>query len=159
MRRTIGISLCAALLAGGCQTGDDTPAGGETTVVPTVLQEWAIVPDTDTVPAGTVTFEVTNTGEDVHELVIFRTDIDPGSLPTDDRGAVDEEGEGVELVDELEDVEPGASAELTVELSPGTYTLVCNIVHTGEDEHGEGHEPSGVEVHYALGMRTGFFVS
>ena len=49
-------------------------------------------------PAGEVTFNVTNKGpEDVHEFVVFETDLAPDALPTVADGSVDEEGEGVEL--------------------------------------------------------------
>ena len=41
------------------------------------------------VPAGIVSFEVTNDGpNDVHEFVVVRTDLAPSELPTDETGAV-----------------------------------------------------------------------
>src|SRR4026209_2020233 len=46
--------------------------------VAVALQEWAVLRAPDSVPAGTVTFQVTNTGpEDVHEFVVLKTDLDP----------------------------------------------------------------------------------
>ena len=89
-------------------------------------------------PAGHVTFKVIGAGPSAHELVLFRTDLAPAKLPTVSDGTkVNEEGEGVEHIDEVEDVTPGTTKELAVDLQPGRYVLVCNI-------------PG----HYKLGMRT-----
>jgi uncharacterized cupredoxin-like copper-binding protein len=62
---------------------------------------------------------------------------------------VDEEGEGVELIDEIEDIAVGDTPMLTVSLDAGNYVLICNIV---EDEGDE------TIVHYQQGMRTAFTV-
>jgi hypothetical protein len=62
---------------------------------------------------------------------------------------VGEEGEGAELVDEIEDIAVGDIATLTISLDAGSYVLICNIV---EDEGDE------TIVHYQQGMRTGFTV-
>lgn len=35
--------------------------------------------------------------------------------------------EGLELVDEIEDITPGSSADLTVDLDAGTYVIMCNL--------------------------------
>ena len=34
---------------------------------------------------------------------------------------------GLTLVDEIEDIVPGATATLTVDLTAGTYLVVCNL--------------------------------
>ncbi len=64
--------------------------------------------------------------------------------PAED-GSVDEEGEGIELIDEIEDIPVGESQDVTAPLDAGSYVLICNIVESGE-------------VHYTLGMRTAFTV-
>ena len=98
--------------------------------------------------AGDVTFAVTNTGpEDIHEFVVLKTDLDAGALPVDDTGAVSEEGEGITVVDEIEDIPVGESQDLSVSLDAGHYVLLCNIY--SEDEQ---------EAHYTQGMRTNFTV-
>ena len=136
--------------------GDDTDGGTEADAAGTDgeasvdLQEWAVVPDQQSAPAGEVTFSVENVGEEVHEFVIIKTDLDPGSLPTADDGSVSETGEGMEVVDEIEDLQPGDSSELTVDLDAGTYALICNVLE--EEEDGE------FESHYQMGMRTAFTV-
>jgi uncharacterized cupredoxin-like copper-binding protein len=91
---------------------------------------------------------VTNDGpDDVHEFVIVQTDLEPGDLPTDEHGAVDESGEGVTVIDEIEDLPVGETQEVTVDLEAGNYVLICNIYSADENE-----------AHYAEGMRTAFTV-
>jgi len=69
------------------------------------VQEFAVIPDTTSAPAGEVTFTVTNAGpDDVHEFVVVKTDLAPEALPTESNGSVDEAGEGIEPVDEIEDI-------------------------------------------------------
>jgi uncharacterized cupredoxin-like copper-binding protein len=154
------IAMLAALMltAAACSSDDDggstAATGGESTgggtTVDVTVQEFAVLPATDTAPAGDVTFDVTNEGpEDTHEFVVFKTDLEPDALPTASDGSVDEEGEGVELVDEIEDIAVGDTPTLTVSLDAGSYVLICNIV---EDEGDE------TIVHYQQGMRTGFTV-
>jgi uncharacterized cupredoxin-like copper-binding protein len=112
------------------------------------LQEFAVVPDAASTDAGSVTFEATNEGpEDLHELVVIATDLDPQSLPTDENGAVDEAGEGIEVIGEIEEFDVGDTESATFELDAGSYVLICNI--WDEDEQ---------ESHYQEGMRTAFTV-
>jgi uncharacterized cupredoxin-like copper-binding protein len=119
-------------------------AGGAATEVNVKLQEWAVVPDTTTLSAGNVHFAITNTGpEDQHEFVVVRTDTPAGSLPTAETGAVDEDAAGLEVVDEVEELAVGSDGELTVDLTPGHYVVLCNIYNEAE-----------AESHYKLGMRT-----
>jgi len=96
-----------------------------------------------------VTFSITNDGpEDIHEFVVIATDLDPAELPTDETGAVDESGEGIEVSGEVEDVPVGETQELTLSLDAGNYVLICNIYSEDEDE-----------AHYAMGMRAAFTVN
>jgi uncharacterized cupredoxin-like copper-binding protein len=136
-----------AIVAVACSPAaspSEAASGG--TTVNVALQEFSVIPESATAPAGEVTFHVTNDGpDDVHEFVVFKTDLAPESLPTAEDGSVDEEGEGVELIDEIEDIPVGESQDVTVTLDAGTYALICNIVESGE-------------VHYAEGMRTAFTV-
>ncbi|MEX0800685.1 MAG: hypothetical protein WD379_05655 [Dehalococcoidia bacterium] len=148
-------ALAAALAFAACDDEEDGNgvADGDAALPSSVaitLQEWAVVPDADTAAAGDVTFTITNDGPaDPHEFVVVQTDLAPDALPTADDGSVDEAGEGVEVIDEVEEIEVGADAELSVNLAAGSYVLLCNIV---EEEEGE------LESHYQQGMRTGFSV-
>jgi uncharacterized cupredoxin-like copper-binding protein len=134
--------------AGASVAPGESMAAGGGTEVGVALQEWAVLPSADSAPAGEITFVAVNEGpEDVHEFVIIRTDLDPGDLPTDATGAVDESGEGIEVIDEIEDIPVGESAEVTVTLEAGNYVLICNIYTESEQE-----------AHYAMGMRAAFTV-
>lgn len=150
--RLIAITAVLALLVPACAAPAASPGGGNgagSTTVNVTVQEWAVVPAADSAPVGPVTFTVTNDGpEDVHEFVILATDLDPSELPVDEHGAVTEEGEGIEVIDEIEDIPVGETQELTVELGAGNYVLLCNIYTEDEDE-----------AHYELGMRTAFEVT
>jgi uncharacterized cupredoxin-like copper-binding protein len=154
LRMAAFVLALGALIAAACTpAGSASPAGGATateemaaTTVNVTLQEFSVNPDASSAPAGDVTFSVTNEGpDDVHEFVVIKTDLAPDALPTAEDGSVDEEGEGIEVIDEIEDVPVGEIQEVTVHLDAGAYVLICNIVE--EDE-----------AHYAMGMRTGFTV-
>ena len=88
---------------------------------------------------------ITNNTRCAHELVVVRTDLPADGLPTNEDGSFDEDGEGVEVVGELEEIEPGTSGTLTVDLEPGHYVFLCNVVQD------EGGEPFS---HYQQGMRV-----
>ena len=151
------LGLFSALVLAACSSGSESPAPAGSPpaagspaagAVAVTLQEWAVVPTPASAPAGDVTFQVSNTGpDDVHEFVVLKTDLDAGALPTDDTGAVVEEGEGIEVVDEIEDIPVGESQDLTVSLEAGKYVLLCNIYSAEEQE-----------AHYEMGMRTNFTV-
>jgi uncharacterized cupredoxin-like copper-binding protein len=142
-----GVTRAAALLLPLALLLGCTPSPAATTVNVT-LQEWAVVPDAESAPAGEVTFVVTNDGpDDVHEFVIIRTDLDPGDLPTDATGTVDEAGGEMEVIDEIEDLAVGDTQEVIVTLEAGNYVLICNVYSADEQE-----------AHYAEGMRIAFTV-
>ena len=153
--RALALALALAGLSAlafvGCGDDDDDGGGdGGPTTVDVTLSEFVVEPDPVSVAAGDVTFAATNEGEEEHELVIAKSDLAPDALPTKDDGSVDEEGEGVEFVDEIEEFEPGGTEELTVNLEAGKYVLFCNLVE--EEESGE------TESHYGEGMTIGFTV-
>jgi uncharacterized cupredoxin-like copper-binding protein len=100
----------------------------------------------NTARAGDITFHVENQATDLkHEFVIFKTDLPEDQLPLTPEGAVDEEGAGVTHIDEVE-VEAGQSADLSVNLEPGRYVIICNINDNNEQ-------------HYMHGMHTVFTVN
>ena len=71
--------------------------------VPVTLSEWKLEMKRDTVPAGPVTFRVTNDGSMLHAFHV--------------------EGTGVDK--ETRQISKGESASLTLNLKPGTYELYC----------------------------------
>jgi uncharacterized cupredoxin-like copper-binding protein len=127
-----------AAIALGLTVGSCGGGGG----IGATLVDFSITLDESSAPAGDVTFDVTNDAEQAHEFVVFKTDLAEDALPTDDAGDVDEEGEGVELIDEIEDIAPGDTPSLTVTLDAGSYVIICNV-------------PG----HYRQGMHTSFTAS
>ena len=121
--------LGLALVTAGCSSDDDGGVG-------VTLADFTITADPDSASAGEVTFDVTNDAEQTHEFVVFQTDLAADQLPTEEGGDVDEAGEGVELVDEIEDIEGGSTQSLTVNLDSGSYVLICNLPgHSGQGMH------------------------
>lgn len=113
--------------------------------VDAALTTYKIALDKDSAPAGEITFHIHNDATDLnHEFVVFKTDLPEDQLPLNSEGIVDEEASGITLIDEAEDIEPGASTDLTVTLDAGNYVLVCN---TDSDQ-----------MHYQHGMHTKFTV-
>ena len=83
--------------------------------------------DKVSVPAGKVTFEVSNDSKDIiHEFMI--SPVTPGQteLPyVADETRVDEEKAG--HLGEVAELDPGKAGSVTIELKPGTYIAYCNI--------------------------------
>lgn len=145
------IVVAAALVLAACGGDDEdkatgTPAAGAGATVNVVLSEFIVDPSPASVSAGQVTFVAKNEGKEKHELVIVKTDLAPDKLPTKDDGSVNEEGAGIEVIDEIEEFAAGGTEQLSVKLDPGKYVLLCNIV----DEMGD--------VHYQKGMHAAFSV-
>jgi hypothetical protein len=134
----VALTLSMAACGGG--------GGGSVAVT---LQEFAVGTEPASIGAGDVTFTATNEGpNDTHEFVVFKTDLALTDLPTDENGVVDETGEGLELIGEIEDIPVGDSQDVTLNLEAGSYVFICNI--WDEDEQ---------EAHYQEGMRTAFTVT
>ena len=157
MKKIGSVALFAALLLSACQ-GSETPAepgtpAAEPTVgeapedsgaatVPVVEKDFSVSPSSEEAAAGDVTFAVTNKGPATHEFVVVKTDLSAKKLPIGDDGSVEEDADGLEVVDEIEDLEAGSTEDLQVTLDPGAYVLICNL-------------PG----HYEQGMHAGFTVS
>src|SRR3989454_2321553 len=93
-------------------------APGDPVVVSARLWEWKVELSASAVPAGTVTFTVTNAGTIPHAFEI--------------------EGHGMEK--ETDEIQPGSSATFTLTLKLGTYEVYCPV--------GEGsHKKLGMETH------------
>lgn len=135
--RSVAVAVGALLLgavAASCSSDTTGSAGSAAkgTTIKVELKEWAFDASSKTAPAGMVTFEAKNKGKEVHELVLFKTDLAPADLPVDEEGAVDEKGAGLELIDEVENVKPGETKQFAVDLKPGKYVMACNVVENGQ---------------------------
>jgi uncharacterized cupredoxin-like copper-binding protein len=113
-----------------------------------LLLEWKLRTDVAEIAPGKVTFVVQNRGHEPHEFVLLRTDEPHNALPTKAEGGINEDAAG-EVVDEIEDIQPGTTRKMTVSLEPGRYTLLCNMVEMEDDER---------EEHYVMGMNAPLIV-
>ncbi len=117
-----------------------TPSG---TPLNVLLLDFKVRQDAAAVPAGTVSFRIRNQGPTTHELIVVRTDRAPGELPLQSDGlTVDEEGPGVEFLEEVEGLDIDDRQTLDLDLAPGHYVLYCNL---------EGHYLGGM--YAALAVR------
>ena len=139
-KRSVGIFvsvviLMLAVVAAGCSSTAKAREKG----VNVDMTNFAFNLDKTEVPAGKITFHVKNAKDAVeHEMVVIKTDLDAGQLPTNADQTVDESK--LDSKGEVE-VEAGETKDLTVDLTPGHYVLLCNI-------------PG----HYAQGMVANFTV-
>jgi uncharacterized cupredoxin-like copper-binding protein len=119
---------------------EPTPRG---TPVNVQLEDFKVRQDAAVVPAGTVSFRIRNQGPTSHEFIVVRTDRAPDKLPLQRDGlTVNEEGPGVELIDEAEALDIDDRQTLVLDLAAGHYVMYCNL---------EGHYLGGM--HAALTVR------
>jgi uncharacterized cupredoxin-like copper-binding protein len=97
------------------------------------LEEFSMTVAPATVKAGNVTFVIKNTGSITHEMVLVRAP-DIAALPrvtvaTADRAVGDVDEEAIPETDLPGEatVKAGATKTVTIKLTPGTYTMICNI--------------------------------
>ena len=109
MRRLFLVALALALMpaCGGDEAAGEEGAepGGGGTVVDVVLSDFAIEPSSLALDPGTYTFHVVNEGATSHALEV--------------------EGPTGEV--ETEELGPGESADLTVDLEDGEYEIYCPV--------------------------------
>lgn len=100
------------------------------TNVSVTLQQWSVNPSTTTIPAGPVTFAVTNQGTKKHEFVVLKTDTPAADIPIvsfeGEKDRINEDTAGTN-VGETGDLAPGSSKTLTIDLQPGHYVFFCNL--------------------------------
>jgi uncharacterized cupredoxin-like copper-binding protein len=120
-----GVAVLAACSGGG-------PSADATEVA---MTEYTFSMPSATIDSGDVTFSARNEGSSVHELEVFTVPdgVDATSLEVTNNVA-NTEAAGMNVVDEVEDIAPGTTADVTVNLQPGTYALICNL--PGHYAHG-----------------------
>lgn len=125
--------LSVALVLASCSA-----SAGEATVVDVELTDTQIIPAPTSAPAGTVEFMIRNGGTTIHEFEIFESPQTDIELPIVSNIA---DTADLTLVDEVEDIPPGATVRLAVPLSPGRYLLICNL---------PGHYAAGMHVEFQV---------
>ena len=123
-------AMVGVLGLGACGSGKSKP---DLTVTE---KEYSLSSSSAQVTAGKVKIEVAVAGQLTHEFVAFATDLPEDQLPLTAKGdRIDEEGKGITHLDpEAEDVAPGKSKTITIDLPKGRYVFVCNL----EDHYGKG---------------------
>jgi uncharacterized cupredoxin-like copper-binding protein len=123
------VAMSALLAVGiGAFAWTQSASAQASTRMTVTLNEFAIIPELREVPSGDITFDVVNTGEDVHEMIVIKSDLDEKALPPSPTGRseVDEDAVG-EVIGTFEDVQSGGAMNGTLVLGPGRYILLCNL--------------------------------
>jgi plastocyanin len=93
----------ASPTAASTTAASSAPSGGPSTTINATEKDFAIALDKSSVPAGAVTFKITNNGPSPHDI-------------------------GVKELNKASDIiDPGKNGQLTVDLKAGTYTVICTI--------------------------------
>ena len=90
------------------------------------LTEWTVAVS-GTIKSGKTDLTISNVGVAAHELLVFQSDLDPSAYPTDKAGDIVEDGPGVNLLSDGDNIDPGGTQTRTIDLAPGKYLFVCNI--------------------------------
>lgn len=116
--RSLSTAACLALLlptVAACtsNSSDGTSSGGDDRTVTVTSKDDACEVSSDEVPAGTVTFKVTNSGSKVTEFYLLGED-------------------GLRIVGEVENIGPQLSRDLVVNVPEGAYSTACKPGMTGD---------------------------
>lgn len=98
----VAVAACASSAADSASSGSAISITSSDDACDLSTTDW---------PAGPVTLEVTNSGSDVTEVYVF---------------------EGKRVMAERENITPGSTDEVAVDLDPGSYSVVCKPGMTGD---------------------------
>jgi iron uptake system EfeUOB component EfeO/EfeM len=104
-RPIAALALALPLLAGCSQSGGGAASAGSESIAVTVNDQ-GCTPSPIEAPAGTIVFAVTNGGTEAGEFEVLQ---------------------GTTVLDEVEDIVPGVTQNLTITLEPGSYELICYL--------------------------------
>ncbi len=99
----------------------------------------------DTLPAGETTFDLVNSGAQVHEMGMIK--VDDGVTVDDALASLESEEGPFTIIGALYGLPAGGEGWTTIDLTPGTYAIVCFVT-----------DPESGEPHIALGMSDSFTV-
>lgn len=115
------IAAASLLTLVGCASDDPAPDGGSSdsdAVAITDTGDACQVSDTD-LAAGKTTFEIKNDGDQITEVYVY--------------------AEGDKVVTEKENIGPGTSATMNVDLAEGMYEIACKPGMTGDGNRTSVH--------------------
>jgi uncharacterized cupredoxin-like copper-binding protein len=131
---------------GSSDAGTDDPAGDDTAAdaVAVELGEWFVDMPT-TLDAGTISFSLSNVGENPHAFAVAKgTSYE--ELPQLDNGAVDTDALGADFLGSIDDnIAAGGTGEITFDLEPGDYVFFCPI-QFGPNSHAAAGQVLSVTV-------------
>ena len=134
--KSLAVVTAAALLAASAAAAA-SPAMVQVSLTDKGMANMAMVLSTEQAKAGPVTFQVSNKSESlVHEFIVVKTDLSLDALPYN-REENEIKEDGLSSLGEVEDLNPGASGTLTLDMAPGQYVLLCN--KTGHFKAGMAH--------------------
>jgi len=134
--KSLAVVTAAALLAASAAAAA-SPALVQVSLTDKGMEKMAMVLSTEQAKAGPVTFQVSNKSESlVHEFIVMKTDLSLDALPyNQEENEIKEDS--LSSLGEVEDLNPGTSGTLTVDMAPGQYVLLCN--KTGHFKAGMVH--------------------
>jgi len=104
-RALVSLALALPLLAACSQSGGgSTAAAGESIAIS--VNDQGCSPSSIEATAGELLFAITNGGTEAGEFEVL---------------------EGTQVLDEVENIVPGVTQNLTITLEPGTYELICYL--------------------------------
>lgn len=121
-------------------------------VIKVTTKEWGIVTSKNSTGPGKITFVITNKGEDDHEIEVVKLDGNQSvrDFPRVSNRSADDNWVAPRGMGEVEDIKPGMTKKLVLNLKPGRYALICNMVEKEAD--------GSIEAHYDKGMSKLFIV-
>jgi uncharacterized cupredoxin-like copper-binding protein len=117
-------SMSMSASSSSCGASGQAAGGGD---IQATEADFTVSLSTSTAQAGNVTFDVMNQGPSIHEFVVLKTDLPADQLPMKDQLSVEEEGNGIQHIDEIPSIKPCSSKSLSVNLKPGSYVVLCNL--------------------------------
>jgi iron uptake system component EfeO len=105
-------SLVALAIGAGCVANTPAASGGAPSIAVESSASACTVATTEA-PSGTIAFRVTNTGDDVTEFYLLAED-------------------GLRVISEVENIGPGLTRDLVVQVGPGSYQTACKPGMVGD---------------------------
>ena len=112
---TVPQAAASAASPTAAPTAAAAASGGPSTTINATEKDFAIAIDNSSVPAGSVTFKVSNQGPSPHNVGVTKQS--------------DSSKAGVTgpVIKDSDTIDPGKTTSVTMDLQPGTYNVVCTV--------------------------------